>query len=259
MQPESLGIIGGGRITRILLAGLARAGRLPALITVSDTDEKTLLSLSKAFPGIRTELNNNRIPAQADIIIIALHPQAMNASWDDIAHGLRGSAILVSFAPKVKHAQITARLDGFDRTVRMIPNAPSIVNEGYNPVAFGRGVSADERKMVLAFFAPLGRCPEVSEDDLEAYAIITGMGPTYFWFQLAELHRLAESFGLSHDQAAQALTAMLNGAVKTMYESGLTQAEVMDLVPARPIGSHEGAIRTIYATALDPLFKKLKG
>ena len=36
----------------------------------------------------------------------------------------------------------------------------------------------------------------MAEDKLEAYAILTAMGPTYFWFQWQELLQIGLSFGL---------------------------------------------------------------
>ena len=68
---------------------------------------------------------------------------------------------------------------------------------------------------------PLGDFPEVEEGKLEAYAIITAMGPTYLWFQLCELNELAKSFGLSEKEAAKAISKMTKGALKTLFDSGL--------------------------------------
>ena len=92
---------------------------------------------------------------------------------------------------------LSARLGGFDRIVRMIPNAPSIINRGYNPMAFSAAFDEKEKKGLYDFFKVLGDCPEVEEEKLEAYAVLTAMGPTYFNFQLDELQKLGESFGLT--------------------------------------------------------------
>ena len=107
-------------------------------------------------------------------------------------------------------------------------------------------------------FSLLGDCPEVPEELLEAFAMTTAMGPTYLWFQLYELHELARSFGIPEDILKGAIPNMLNGAVKTMYESGLTPAEVMDLIPVKPLGEDESAIKGYYQNRLNALYKKLK-
>ena len=100
---------------------------------------------------------------------------------------------------------------------------------------------------------------EVDEDKLEAYAIVTAMGPTYLWFQLFELFELGKTFGLTDKQAWKGIKKMLKGAVETVDESGLTPEEVMDLVPVKPLGEDEAAIRNAYRTKLTGLYGKLKG
>jgi pyrroline-5-carboxylate reductase len=141
----------------------------------------------------------------------------------------------------------------------MIPNAPSVVNEGYNPVAFGPGISKKEKEDLSRLFKKLGDCPEVDEDKLEAYAIITAMGPTYLWFQLYELLELGKSFGLTDKQSWKGIKKMLKGAIETIDESGLSPNEVMDLIPVKPLGEDEAAIRNAYRTKLTGLYQKLKG
>jgi pyrroline-5-carboxylate reductase len=42
------------------------------------------------------------------------------------------------------------------------------------------------------------------------------------------------------------------------YNSGLAPAEVMDLIPVKPIGEHETEITKIYQTKLMGLFEKIK-
>ncbi len=79
-----------------------------------------------------------------------------------------------------------------------------LLQEGYNPVAFGPGITKDEKKALEKLFKALGDCPEVQEEKLEAYAIVTAMGPTYLWFQLYELLDLGKSFGMSDREAAKA-------------------------------------------------------
>jgi pyrroline-5-carboxylate reductase len=139
----------------------------------------------------------------------------------------------------------------------MIPNAPSIVNSGYNPVVFASAIPAEEKAQLLGLLKVLGRCPEVPEKDLEAYAIVTAMGPTYLWFQFQTLQQLGRSFGLSEDALQEAMPAMLNGAVSTMYGDGLLPEQMMDLIPVKPLGDQEETIRELYQTKLESLFKKL--
>jgi pyrroline-5-carboxylate reductase len=249
------GFIGGGRVTRILLGGWARAGALPTRILVHDPDEKALESL--AATGVKFERVSARDAASADVVFIALHPPAIPPALSEVKGTLTRDGVLVSLAPKIP---LSALVDaaGTSRVARMIPNAPSLIGQGYNPVAYGDGLDAQAKSALARLFAPWGEAPEVKEHQLEAYAILTGMGPTYFWFQWQALRDLAADLGLAQADADRALRAMLTGAVATLLESGLTPAAIMDLVPVKHMAEVESTVDSAYRTRLPALHAKIQ-
>jgi len=259
MKEKSLGFIGGGRVTRFILAGLERKEGIPKDVVVSDIDRNALNRLKNKFPNIETMPKRNNTAAGKDVIFIALHPPVIFEVLPTVTDRLKPDAIVISLAPKLTIAKLSELLGGFERIVRMIPNAPSFVNAGYNPVAFSNAISHDEKREILEMLSLLGECPEVNENDLEAYAVTTAMGPTYLWFQLYEILGIAKSFGLSHEKALEGVSKMAAGAARTMMESGLSPEEVMDLIPARPFEDEEANIKKIYRTKLEGIFEKLKG
>jgi len=258
MGEKTLGFVGGGRVARIILGGLERAGRMPAKITASDTSPDVLNRLQSGCPGVQTALNGNREAAAQDLVFLGLHPPAIAGALAEIKDCLKPGAILISLAPKPSIAKLTEGLGGFNRIVRLIPNAASIIGEGYNPIVFSAALNRVEKEEVRALLNVLGKCPEVAEDKLEAYAVVTAMGPTYLWFQLHELRNLAESFGMSAGEAQTGIAEMVAGSAKTLFESGMAAAEVMDLIPVKPLGEKESEITAIYRERLESLYKKLK-
>lgn len=258
MKYGSIGFIGGGRITRIILSALEKKGTLPRTVVVSDADPEVLAGLQKAYPSLAVAGDDNTRPASCDLVFISLHPPVLAEVLQGIKSRIRPETVVVSLAPKISLTKLTVLLGRHARIVRMIPNAPSVINEGYNPVAFSRGILADEKAELKQFFTVLGECPEVPEENLEAYAVIAAMGPTYFWFQWHTLSELAQSFGLDDAASREAVRAMLKGAVDTLFASSLEPSEVMDLVPVKPLSDDEDTIRNIYATKLTALYGKLK-
>ncbi len=253
---DTIGFIGGGRITRIMLGGWARAGVLPAGVRVHEPGAAALDNLRAQFPGI--QLASLADTAGSDVVFAALHPPALVEALPSIAPRLRASAVLCSLAPKVRLSTLREKLGGFVRLARQNPNAPSLVGAGYNPIAFDPGLPGAERADLLALLSPLGRTPEVDEDTLETYAVISAMGPTYLWFQLQTIRELAQEFGLSGDAADAALAAMVQGAAATLVGSGLSPGEVMDLVPVRPMAEDEPAIRAAIQSRLRAMHARLR-
>jgi len=257
-KAPSVGFVGGGRITTILLSALARNPAAAGRAVVSDPDQEVRRRIWARFPELAVGAENME-PARQDVVFLALHPPVLRKALPEIAGDLTSSAIVVSLAPVVTLAELSHLLGGFGRLVRMIPNAPSLVGDGFNPTAYGPTLAARDRALLAGIFSVFGRCPEVAEEKLEAYAVLTAMGPTYLWFQLEVLRSLAISFGLTAEETDSGLAAMAHGAIRLLLESGLPFAEVEDTVPVKPLADDAPAIANAYQTRLTPLYRKLTG
>ena len=257
MTRKTIGFIGGGRITRIFLEGWTRAQKFPASVTVSDPNVEVLAKLKARFPAIATT-GSSADAAAKDIVFLAVHPPVLAEAAGQIKASLRPDAVLVSLAPKFTLAKLSGLLGGFARLARVIPNAPSVIGAGFNPVAFAPALAASDKEKITGLLAPLGDCSEVAEEKLEAYAVLSAMGPTYLWFQLQTLREVAAGFGLSDAEIVPAMKRMACGATRTLLESGLTSAEVMDLIPVKPLADMEAQVTEMYRTRLPAIYQKIK-
>jgi pyrroline-5-carboxylate reductase len=252
-----IGFIGGGRIVRILLQGWAQAQKLPSHVLVSEPNQEAKAKLAAQFPAVHFTDHPSEVGAQ-DVVFLATHPPALAAAAAEIAGALGPEAIVISLAPKFTIAKLTALLGGFARIARSNPNAPSIIGAGFNPLVFGPALAAADRANVTALFAPLGDSPVVAEEKIEAFAVFTAMGPTYLWFQLQALRELAVSFGLTEAEAGAGLKRMVDGAARTLVDSGLRPMEVMDLVPVKPLADMEPMGLEFYRTRLPAIYQKIR-
>jgi pyrroline-5-carboxylate reductase len=158
----SIGFVGGGRITNILLSALARNPGAMARAVVSDPDPEVRRRLLSRFPGVALGTENME-PARQDVVFLALHAPALRKALPEIAGALTSSAIVVSLAPVVTLAELSHLLGGFGRLVRMIPNAPSLVGDGFNPTTYSPALAARDRALLAGIFSAFGRSPEVAE------------------------------------------------------------------------------------------------
>ncbi|MDR3465302.1 MAG: NAD(P)-binding domain-containing protein [Xanthobacteraceae bacterium] len=252
---QTIGFIGAGRIARIMLEGWKRSGFLPPTVVVYDLDGAAADKLAAAYKPV--SVGDLDEVAAADLVVVGLHPPVLANVLPQIAPRLRPDAIVLSLAPKLKFAALSSLLGGFGRLARQNPNAASIIDCGFNPIAFADALTAEDRDMLLALMRPLGDCPVVDEATIEAYVLISAMGPAYLWFQLNDLEHLAEEFGLSEAAARQAVAAMAHGAAATLLESDLAADDVMNLVPVKPLGADEQTFIAAYRDRLRPLYAKL--
>ncbi|WP_346859361.1 hypothetical protein [uncultured Draconibacterium sp.] len=147
---------------------------------------------------------------------------------------------------------------GTTKIVRMIPNATSYINKGYNPVAFHKSFTDKDKKQFFKMLKTLGKNFEVDEKKLEGYAIVSAMLPTYFWFQWEEMQKVAQATGLDKREAQKTIEATLKRSISIFFNSGLSADEVKNLIPIKPIGDAEEQIAEIYQSKLMGLYEKIK-
>ena len=253
---QSIVFIGGGRVTRILLQAFKNKNTQFSKIVVTDPNQDVSGNLKKSFPDI--QVDNASAAASQDIVFISLHPPVVMDTLELIKGNINGNTIVISLSPKITIAKISSKLNQTKNIARLIPNATSFINEGYNPVYFSTDFSGSEKKQVLELLKLMGNTFEVSEEKLESYAIMSAMLPTYFWFQWKELAEIGQKIGLSEKESNDSINNTLIASLKLMYKSGLNPQAVMDLIPVKPIGEHEAQIAEIYRTKLIGLFEKIK-
>ena len=256
METKSLGFIGGGRVTKIFLQALANKEIDLSSIIVCDTNDEVLITLKKQFPAIQTTDSLN-LTAKQNIVFIALHPPVIMETLESIKEVVSKNTQIVSLAPKISIEKITAKL-GMKSIARMIPNATSYINEGYNPICFSEEYSTIEKQAIRDMLTLLGNTFEVEENKLESYAMISAMLPTYFWFQWKEIQKIGEQMGLDQLECKKAIQDTLIAAINLYFDSELSDNEVIDLIPVRPIGENESQISEIYQSKLMGLFQKIK-
>ena len=237
---QSIGFIGGGRVTRILLQAFKNKNAQFSKIVVTEPNPDVSGNLKKSFPDI--QIDNASIAASQDIVFISLHPPVLMDTLELIKSSINSATIVISLAPKITIAKISSKLNQTKNIARLIPNATSFVNEGYNPVCFSIDFPESEKAQVLDLLKLMGNTFEVSEEKLESYAIMSAMLPTYFWFQWKELAEIGQKIGLTEKESNESINDTLIASLKLMFKSGLTSQEVMNLIPVKPIGEHEAQI-----------------
>ena len=252
----TIGFIGGGRISRIFLKGFSNADTRFEKVMVFEPNEAVALALQELFPWIQLA-DTPQLEAKQSLVFLAVHPPVMMETLQNIKDSVNINSVVVSLAPKITLEKMAGVLET-KNLVRMIPNATSFINEGFNPVAFHAEMDEEKKQKSMKVLKKLGKAFETEESKLEGYAIVSAMLPTYFWFQWKEMENIALETGLSAEEAKKTVALTLKKAWKLYYKSGLTSAEVMDLIPVKPIGENEAEIKNIFNTKLLGLFNKIR-
>jgi pyrroline-5-carboxylate reductase len=256
MKISTIGLIGGGRISKIFLQGFYNKWITFESIKVFEPIAENFKKLAKIYPDIEKTEKIDEVAKQG-IVILAVHPPLILETLEKIKNSVNEKTVVVSLAPKITLAKMASVLPT-KKLVRMIPNATSFINKGFNPLTFHLEMEQKNQIQIKRFFKPLGKTFETEENKLESYAIASAMLPTYFWFQFYEIERIASETGLTVKEARKSVKSTLKRAIDLYYDSDLTPAEVMDLIPVKPIGRHETEIMDMYEVSLIELWGKIK-
>jgi pyrroline-5-carboxylate reductase len=253
---HSIGFIGGGRVTRILMQGFKNKNLQFGKVVVADTNPEVLKNLKLQFPEV--ESADLKSVARQDIVFVSLHPPAVMDTLENIKDEVKTDSVIISLAPKINLPKFLSKLGNVKNVARLIPNATSYINEGYNPVTFALDFDPAKKLIILDLLKKLGNTFEVSEEKLESYAIMSAMLPTYFWFQWRELAEIGGKIGLTYEESRKSIYETMIASLNLMYKAGLTAPEVIDLIPVKPIGENEPQITEIYNSKLLGLYEKIK-
>jgi pyrroline-5-carboxylate reductase len=166
---HSIGFIGGGRITKILLQAFSNKNVKFNTVVVTDPNNEVTAKLKSNFPFIKVD--NAAVAASQDIVFISLHPPVIMDTLELLKNDVRSNATVISLAPKINIAKISSKLGQVKNIVRLIPNATSFINEGFNPVTFTAGFDSSHKKVILDLLKTLGHTFEVLEEKLESYQL----------------------------------------------------------------------------------------
>ena len=253
---QSIGFLGGGRVTRILLQGFSNMNVKFNSVVVTDPDSEAISRLRIEYPFVSIE--NASVAASQDIVFISLHPPVIMDTLELLRNNFKSGAVVISLAPKITIEKISSKLIQVKSIARLIPNATSFINDGYNPVCFSTEFDRQGKSSIMDLLRNLGHTFEVTESKLESYAIISAMLPTYFWFQWNHMKEIGIKTGLAESESEEAVHQTLLAAINLMFTSELKPENVMDLIPVKPIGDNESQIIEIYNTKLLSLFEKIK-
>lgn len=141
MSKTRIAFIGAGNMAASLIGGLRAKGLEAAQIRASDPGEETRARVS-AEHGIETFADNAQAIDGADVVVLAVKPQAMKAVCEAIRPSLKPHQLVVSIAAGITCASMNNWL-GAQPIVRCMPNTPALVRQGAS------GLFATDRKSVV--------------------------------------------------------------------------------------------------------------
>lgn len=212
LKNMQIALIGGGRITGIILDNLKQTKLLPLeRIIVSDKDPARLAHLRENF-GVRITADNVEAARQGRLILINVRPEIVKLVLPDLQNaGLRPGQVVISLAAGIPLSRY-ACLGEKQPLVRALPNPPSQIGQGVPALAFTPQVTLEQRRAVNFLFSALGKVVEVDESYLNAITSLSSPVETLLFFQA--LIDAGLRCGLPRDVSTQVAAQTIMGSME---------------------------------------------
>ncbi len=128
-KATTIAMIGSGQMVEALIGGWLAAKTVPpdAIIATDASAERR--DLMKRRFGVRAGSDNRDAASRAEVVVLAVKPQILDAVMKDLASALAGKLVL-SIAAGVTIAHLAKLAPKGARVVRVMPNTPVLVRDG---------------------------------------------------------------------------------------------------------------------------------
>jgi pyrroline-5-carboxylate reductase len=258
IKGRTVGFLGAGNMGEALIKGLLAAKLVLAdAIFATDVRPERLKELDRLY-GIQVSSDNLELVRSADIVILAVKPQIMDAVATEIAPAVTRRKLLISIAAGVATEKIRTRLPRDSRLIRVMPNAPALVLEGATAIAKADGLEPGDLDVAREIFGAVGRVVVLGEEMIDAVTGLSGSGPAYVAVVIESLADGGVRMGLDRATAMTLATQTVLGAAKLLLETGLHPGALKDMVSS-PGGTtiagiaalEEGGLRTTFIKAVE--------
>lgn len=226
----SITFVGGGTMAEALIRGLLSKGLATgSQITVSDPLQERRTHLSEQL-GIRTCCSNVEAVAGAEIVVLAIKPQALGEVLEELADRIDSSALLLTIVAGAKIDTIRSAL-GTGAIVRIMPNTPGQIGEGISVWTATGQVSPPQMEQAREIVRALGEQVHVEDEEyLDMATALSGSGPAYVFYFAEALIDAGVHLGFSRAVARKLVLQTVRGSAAFAQKTGLHPAVLRNMV-----------------------------
>jgi pyrroline-5-carboxylate reductase len=253
----TLALVGAGAMAEAVIGGmLGNHIVAPDAVTATHPRAKRVEELRERY-GVHASQDNCAAAQRADIVVLAVKPQMLQAVLAEL-HGLiRRDALVISVIAGARIDTLTTGL-GHAAVVRSMPNTPGQIGEGMTVWTATDAVSEVQRQQTRLILRALGHQLYVKDERfLDMATAVSGTGPAYVFLFMEALIDAAVHLGVSRADARELVVHTVRGAGAYALKTPVHPAEMRNLVTS-PGGTsaaalyelEKGGFRTVLSKAV---------
>ena len=258
METKQIAILGTGSMGKAILSGILAAGTSPADVRVTTKSKASADAIFSNHGVQATSLESNSAAnssaaKDADLVILAVKPNMILETLNEVAAVLKPDCLVVSVAAGITTAAMEEQLSGNAAVVRAMPNTPSVVGLGVTGISKGSSVSDEQLDLAIELFSSVGKVLVVDESKIDALSTISGSGPAYVFYFAEKLITAAKYLGFSEQEASLMVKETFLGSA-TLLATSLSSPEELRQQVTSPNGTTMQATGRFDAADLERVF-----
>lgn len=244
MDGRKVAFLGGGKMGEALVSGLIRSGgRREDEIMVTCRRGKRANELADRY-GIEATLSNQEAADWADVLVLMVKPQDMDALLEQFAGSVKPQQLVVTFAAGIRASFVEAALPEGTPVVRVMSNVPVMVDEAMSVISAGKTATDEHLAVAEELLKHVGRVLTLPEKHLDAITATSGSGPAYFFLLAEAMIEACILLGLSRDVATELIVQTMLGSAKMLRDTNKHPVILREMVTS-PGGTTIAAIREL--------------
>lgn len=226
---NKIGFIGCGNMGKAIAEGILKTGFIQGdHLFLCDHHEDRLIHLKDQY-GVNI-VDQKTLCTQCNIVLLGVKPHMYAGLIDQIADQLSDDVLIINIAAGQSTQNVQALFKKNVKVARVMPNTPSLVQEGMSALCFSDNVNKEEQKYLYDMFASLGRCEILSETLMAAAGSASGASPAFVYMFIEAMADGAVRLGFKRDQAYIFCAQAVLGAAKMVLETGEHPGALKDAV-----------------------------
>jgi len=245
--PQSLVLVGAGKMGEALLRGWLGAGFSPAKATILEPNPSSAIAALAADRGVALNPppEELRVP---EALMLAIKPQSLDAAAPALEPLAGPETLVVSILAGKRIDDLRARFPEARAFVRVMPNTPAAIGRGAAAGAASATVSAQQQRWTENLMRSVGLFEWLPDETLiDAVTAVSGSGPAYVFALVEALAAAGEKLGLKPELAMRLARATIEGAGELLHRQPSVSAAKLRENVTSPGGTTAAALAVLQA------------
>jgi pyrroline-5-carboxylate reductase len=230
IKGKKLAVLGAGKMGETLISGMLDVGIITRDRVVATAKHEERLEPLKEKYKIAVTTNNRKAVKTADVVLLAVKPQAVKELLEEIRGELSRQQVVISVVASVTTAFLERNLNAPIPVVRAMPNTPCLLRSGMT--ALCKGIYAEDQQLKDAqkMFDSVGRTLILDEKYMDAVTGLSASGPAFMYIIIESLAEAGVKVGLPRSVATELAAQMTLGSAKMVLDTKEHPALLKDIV-----------------------------